>query len=227
MFGARPHKCMLLVCSVLVHLECIQQSNHETRYQPNENFVEMLSRVKTCAVRNEKTCMKTVFGSKNASQTQMHLWPCFSSEKEWLWRHMWLMCDLVDASMCTSLVMCYQSQPHIVTGHLKRQCLFGCKISAFGKHKFFWRDEFRISIWPPPQIEIWLKYNLTQKVAECTLIFRFRAPLDQSESVCHLTALYPASDLPFLWVWSNDKELGIVGASIKRSMTVADESGAR
>ena len=50
---------------------------------------------------------------------------------------------------------------------------------------------------------------------------------NQSESVCHLTALYPASDLPFLWVWSNDKELGIVGASIKRSMTVADESGAR
>ena len=41
-----------------------------------------------------------------------------------------------------------------VTGHLKRQCLFDCKISAFGKHKFFWRDEFRISIWPPPNRDL-------------------------------------------------------------------------
>ena len=103
---------------------------------------------------NEKTRVKMFFGSKNASQTQMHLRPCFSSEKEWLWRHVWLMCDLVDASTCTSLVMCYHSQPHIVTGHLKRQCLFGCKISVFGKHQVFWRDEFRISIWPPPNRDL-------------------------------------------------------------------------
>jgi hypothetical protein len=33
----------------------------------------------------------------NASQMQMHLRPCFSSEKKWLWRRVWLVCYQCDA----------------------------------------------------------------------------------------------------------------------------------
>ena len=114
--------------------------------------------MKTCAVRELENASENVFWfrkrqpNSNAPLTLFFIW-----KKVTVTARVTHVCRL-------SLLM----RSHIVTGHPKRKTVFGLNLnenSMFGKHKIRKLDLYLA----PPQIEISLKYNLTQKFPERTL----------------------------------------------------------
>ena len=108
--------------------------------------------------RNKKTRVKPFFGSENASQnapSTLFFIICLKRSD----------CDgTCDSCAGFSLLM----RSHLVTGHPKRVFFFWFENSAlgFGKHK---TQKLDLYLAFPPQIEISLKYNLTQNFPKCTL----------------------------------------------------------
>ena len=58
---SRYSRVSLLSSPVVLLLGCVQEPFYDARYQPKDFYVEILSCVKKCAVREQNRCMKTFF----------------------------------------------------------------------------------------------------------------------------------------------------------------------
>ena len=135
-------------------LECVREPNHETKYQPNENFVEILFRVKMGAVRERENASEHIFWTKNRQPNSNTPSTLF-----FIWKKVTVTARVTHVQVFPSHDVTYRDRPP------EKEKLFWFENSAFGKYKI-WKLDLYLA---PPQIETSLKYNLTQKFPERTL----------------------------------------------------------